>query len=488
MSPASSCPPAAGKSPPARKAVAPPLSADAPPLSELTALSPVDGRYAAHSACLRGVFSEFGLFRYRVRVEIAWLKALAACPEMPQLAAFSATQCAFLDGIVRDFSPAEAGAVKEIEQTTRHDLKAVEYYLRRRLAEHPELGAAREFVHFACTSEDINNPAWGLMLRDGLQQVLAPAMAELIGVLEEHARNWAQVPMLARTHGQAASPTTVGKEFRVFAERCKGRARDLAEAPVYGKMNGASGNFNAHCAACPEVDWPQLCETVVGSLGLSCNPCTTQVEPGDGSAALLHALCRFNTVLIDLDRDLWGYISLGYFGQRAAQGEVGSSTMPHKVNPIDFENSEGNAGVANALAAHLAASLPLSRWQRDLSGSTVIRNLGPVFAHSLLAVRSAITGLRKLSLNETALARDLEAHPEVLAEAIQTVMRLHGLDEPYEQLKALTRGRADLSLRDLHGFIETLELPGDHKRRLLQLSPRTYVGLAARLAAAANGK
>jgi len=455
---------------------------DRAPLSELTALSPADGRYAGKTQILRGIFSEFGLMRRRVAVEVRWFKALAACAQIPQLPALSDEQNIFLDNIAANFSPADARAIKKIESQTRHDVKAVEYFLKERLDAGPGLAPAREFVHFACTSEDINNLACALMLRDGLAQVLLPALDRLSAQLERHAGHWAELPMLARTHGQAASPTTVGKEFRVFAARCKNLARQITGVQLGGKINGATGNYNAHIIACPAVDWRALSAELVASLGLAHHDCTTQVAPNDDIAALLHAMCRFNSALLDMNRDLWGYIALGYFGQRAGKNEVGSSTMPHKINPIDFENSEGNIGIANALAQHLAAQLPLSRWQRDLSNSTVIRNLGLVFAHTLLAAAAAANGLGKLTVDRKALARDLEHNPQVLAEAVQTVMRLHGIRDSYEQLKELTRGKSELTLEELRGFVRGLKIPGRDKQRLLQLAPHSYTGMAADIA------
>lgn len=455
---------------------------DRAPLSELTALSPADGRYAGQTKILRGIFSEFGLMRRRVAVEVRWFKALAACAQIPQLPALSDEQNIFLDRIAEDFSAADARAIKKIESQTRHDVKAVEYFLKQRLDAGPGLASKREFLHFACTSEDINNLACALMLRDGLAQVLLPALEKLTAQLERHAAEWAGLPMLARTHGQAASPTTVGKEFRVFAVRCKNLARQITGVQLGGKINGATGNYNAHLAACPAVDWRALSAELVASLGLAHHDCTTQVAPNDDIAALLHAMCRFNSALLDMNRDLWGYIALGYFGQRAGKNEVGSSTMPHKINPIDFENSEGNIGIANALAQHLAAQLPLSRWQRDLSNSTVIRNLGLVFAHTLLAAAAATAGLGKLTVNEKNLARDLERNPQVLAEAIQTVMRLHGIRDSYEQLKELTRGKNEITLEGLREFVRGLKIPGQDKQRLLQLTPHSYTGMAADIA------
>jgi adenylosuccinate lyase len=445
----------------------------------LTALSPLDGRYGDKVAALRALFSEYGLIRHRVLVELRWLAALAAEPGIAELPPFSQKATAELERLGREFSPADARRVKEIEAVTHHDVKAVEYFLKERVAGNAELTRAAEFFHFACTSEDINNLAYGLMLKAGREAVLLPAVDRLIGALEELALAHAAKPMLARTHGQPASPTTVGKELANFAHRLQRQRARIAQVALLGKTNGAVGNYNAHLAAYPEVDWPALARRFVEALGLGWNPYTTQIEPHDFLAELCHALAHFNTVLIALDRDLWGYIALGYFRQKTAPGEVGSSTMPHKVNPIDFENSEGNLGVANALLAHLAEKLPVSRFQRDLSDSTVLRNLGTALGHCLLAYESCLKGLGKLELDEARLTADLEENWEVLAEAIQTVMRRYGLANPYERLKDLTRGQTGITRATLHDFIRELEIPDEAKQRLLALTPASYTGNAA---------
>lgn len=448
-------------------------------LSPLTALSPIDGRYADQLVDLRPFFSEFGLIRYRVLVEARWLQALAAHPGIPDVPLLSEHTVRQLEDIVAHFSIDDAERVKKIERTTRHDVKAVEYFLKEKVADNTELVEVSEFIHFACTSEDINNLAYALILQDARLQVLLPLMGQVIDTLTEMVRRFAAVPMLARTHGQPASPTTVGKELANVVHRLR-RARDqVAEVLLFGKINGAVGNYNAHLIAYPDVDWPTLACSFVTQLGLQWNPCTTQIEPHDAIAELCHAIVRFNTVLLDFSRDMWGYISLGYFRSRTAVGEVGSSTMPHKVNPIDFENAEGNLGVANALLSHLAEKLPISRWQRDLSDSTVLRNLGVVHGHSVLAYRATHKGLNKLDVNTTALDADLNNHWEVLAEAIQTVMRRYRLDQPYERLKALTHGQV-LERAALEAFVDTLvEIPEEERVRLKSLQPATYIGNAA---------
>ncbi len=452
-------------------------------LSPLTALSPLDGRYAGQAGELRAWFSEFALIRARVRVEAAWLAHLAAEPGVgpdPEPAAL-----ARLDETARAFSEADARAVKAIEGATNHDVKAVEYFLRERLAAWP---ATAEFVHFACTSEDINNLAWALLVRGAREEALAPRIDALAGALRTLAHRYAEVPMLARTHGQAASPTTMGKELANVVARLERQRAQIAQQPVLGKMNGATGNYSAHHAAWPQADWPDVARRFVEErLGLAFNPYTTQIEPHDWLAEWLEAVARLDTVLIDFARDVWGYISLGYFRSRAVEGEVGSSTMPHKVNPIDFENAEGNLGVANALLDHFARKLPVSRWQRDLTDSTVLRNLGAGLGYALLGWKSVERGLARLELDEAALAADLERHPEVLAEAIQTVMRRHGAPGGYERLKDLTRGRAgagggSLGADELRAFIAALDLPEAEKARLAALAPGDYTGLAARLA------
>jgi adenylosuccinate lyase len=447
----------------------------------LLALSPLDGRYAAKVDALRPIFSEFGLIRARVRVEIEWLKALAAEPGVEELKPLSAVASQRLDSLVDGFDPKAAKRVKEIERTTNHDVKAVEYYIKERLHDDAELAPALEFVHFGCTSEDINNLAYGLMLSEARENVLLPALDKLIAALRERAQAHAALPMLSRTHGQTASPTTVGKEFANVAMRLKRQRAQLAAVSLAGKMNGAVGNYNAHVVAYPEVDWPALAQRFVESLGLEFNAYTTQIEPHDGIAELCDAQRRANTIVIDLCRDIWGYISLGYFRQAVKAGEVGSSTMPHKVNPIDFENAEGNLGLSSALLDHFAVKLPVSRFQRDLTDSTVLRALGVGFGHALVALDALMRGLGKLSVNEQQLAADLDNSWEVLAEPVQTVMRRHGLPNPYEQLKALTRGQG-IDAQAMGAFIEGLQLPAAAKARLKALTPAAYIGLAEALA------
>ena len=450
-------------------------------LSPLTALSPVDGRYGSRTAALRSIASEFGLVRYRVAVEVAWLKALAARADFDALAPFDPAAEAALDGIAHGFSIDDARRVKGIERETNHDVKAVEYFIRERIADVPELAGAREFVHFACTSEDINNLAYAMMLSDARAQVLLPSMRDLTGAVRGLAREHAAVAMVSRTHGQPASPTTVGKEMSVFAARLERQLQAFETVPVMGKFNGAVGNYNAHLAACPDVDWHRVSREFVERLGLAWNSHTTQIEPHDSTAELFHALSRFNRVVLDLCRDVWTYISLGYFRQRPVAGETGSSTMPHKVNPIDFENAEGNVGIANAILDHLAAKLPVSRLQRDLSDSTAQRNLGVGLAHSLVAYESCLKGIGKLALDEGAIARDLAGAWELLAEPIQTVMRRNGIEDSYERLKELTRGRT-VDRAMLERFVESLPIPREDKDALLSLTPATYVGAAERLA------
>jgi adenylosuccinate lyase len=451
-------------------------------LAALTALSPLDGRYAGKVAALSGHFSEFGLIRHRVRIEIAWLEALAAEPAIPEVPPFPPAAAEALAAVARDFAPADAARVKAIERETNHDVKAVEYWLKERLAAVPEVARVAEFIHFACTSEDINNLAHGIALADARRDVLLPLLHAVAGDLRALAHAHAALPMLARTHGQPATPTTLGKELANVVARLERQIAAFAKVPVKGKMNGAVGNYNAHVVAYPEVDWERFAARVVTSLGLEFNPYTTQIEPHDCIAEYCDALARANTVLIDLDRDVWGYISVGYFRQRMRAGEVGSSTMPHKVNPIDFENSEGNLGLANALLRHFAEKLPISRWQRDLTDSTVLRNLGVALGHALLGCASLRQGLGKLEADPAATAADLDANPEVLAEAIQTVMRRYGLPTPYEQLKALTRGQAGMTREALVAFVDGLALPDDVKARLRDLSPAAYTGLAEALA------
>lgn len=450
-------------------------------LNALTALSPVDGRYADKAAPLRPLFSEFGLIHHRVKVELAWLQALADADGVPEVGALSDRARDVLDAIDRDFDDAAAARVKAIERTTNHDVKAVEYFIKERIADDAELGPLAEFVHFACTSEDVNNLAYALMLERARTEVLLPALDRVIETLADFARRYASVPMLSRTHGQPASPTTLGKEFANVVHRLRRQRASLADVALLGKVNGAVGNYNAHLAAYPDVDWPALARGVVEDLGLAWNPYTTQIEPHDCIAEYCDALARVNTIVLDLCRDCWSYVSVGYFRQKAVDGETGSSTMPHKVNPIDFENAEGNVGLANALLGHLASKLPVSRLQRDLTDSTVLRNLGPALAHALLAFQSCVRGLGKLEADEARIRAELDDAWEVLGEAVQTVMRRHGIEQPYEKLKALTRGRR-IDRDSLHAFIRGLELPDEARERLLALTPASYIGAAARLA------
>ena len=448
----------------------------------LTALSPLDGRYASKTRALQEHFSEYALIRHRVRVEIAWLKALASEPAFAFLPAFSPATVAELDRVAAAFSLADAERVKAIEATTNHDVKAVEYWLREAFRGNAEIAAAGEFIHFACTSEDINNLAHALMVRGGLESVLLPAIDAIAARLDELARAHAGLAMLSRTHGQPATPTTLGKEMANVAWRLKRARLALAAVEMLGKVNGATGNFNAHVVAAPAMDWPAFSRRFVTGLGIAYNPLTIQIEPHDALAEAFDALARLNTILVDLDRDLWGYISLGYFRQKVKAGEVGSSTMPHKVNPIDFENSEGNLGLASALLRHLAEKLPVSRWQRDLTDSTVLRNMGAAFGYCLLGYDSCLRGLGTLEADPVRIAADLEGCWDVLAEPVQTVMRAHRIEGSYEKLKELTRGKGGITKEELHRFVASLPLPDDAKARLLALTPSTYVGLAATLA------
>lgn len=443
----------------------------------LLAVSPLDGRYQNKCQELSPYFSEYGLMRYRVLVEIKWLQALAAAPAITELPALSAEDSASLDALFTDFDLEDAQRIKDIESTTNHDVKAVEYFIKEKLQDRESLATHLEFVHFACTSEDINNLSYALMVRDGRDKVMLPAIAEVIAKLRELAHANAEQPLLSRTHGQPASPSTVGKEFANVVYRLERQQEQLTNSPVLGKINGAVGNFNAHYSAYPEVDWPTLAEKFVNDLGLTWNPYTTQIEPHDFLAELFAALSRVNTIMLDLDRDIWGYISLGYFKQKTIAGEVGSSTMPHKVNPIDFENSEGNLGLANAMLGHLAEKLPVSRWQRDLTDSTVVRNVGSAMAYSLIAYRATLKGLGKLQLNAPAIDADIDACWEILAEPIQTVMRRYGVPEPYEKLKALTRGQT-INETTIREFVATLEIPDAAKKELQSLTPRSYLGNA----------
>ena len=449
--------------------------------SGLKAISPADGRYADKVNDLRDIFSEYGLIRFRILVEVRWLQCLADEESVSELVAPSPVMKDVLNSIVDDFSLDDAERVKAIEATTNHDVKAVEYFIREKLGNGPETSALKDFLHFACTSEDINNLSYALMLRLARKDVLIPKMRELRNQLQAMVRSHAAVPMLSRTHGQTASPTTVGKEFANFVKRLEIAQRQFADVVIRGKFNGAVGNFNAHVVAYPEIDWRAISQRFIDSLGLDQNSHTTQIEPHDWTAEYAHALLRYNTILIDLCRDIWGYVSLGYFTQKVARNEVGSSTMPHKVNPIDFENAEGNLGMSTALLSHFAEKLPVSRWQRDLTDSTVQRNFGVAVGYSMIAMQSTLKGLGKLQINEAAIAADVNGAWEVLAEAVQTVMRRYGIPEPYEKLKALTRGQV-VTQELLQTFITTLEIPDAERQRLLDLTPQSYIGLAAELA------
>ena len=451
------------------------------PLTELSALSPLDGRYASKTDALRPILSEAGFMHHRVKVEIAWLLALSEAG-LDELKPFSAESKAVLQNIAAEFTEQDAARIKSIEATTNHDVKAVEYWLKEQVQAHPELVAASEFIHFACTSEDINNTSHGMMLKTARDAVLLPALTKLIARLSELAHQHADVPMMSRTHGQPASPTTMGKEIANVVARLRRTQQAIAAVEILGKMNGAVGNYTAHLSAYPHVDWQAVAREVVEQrLGLIFNPYTIQIEPHDYIAELFDAIARTNTILIDLCRDVWGYISLGFFKQKTKAGEIGSSTMPHKVNPIDFENAEGNLGMANAVLGHMAEKLPVSRWQRDLTDSTVLRNIGVGFGYTLLAYDSCLRGLNKLEVNPARMAEDLDQNWEVLAEPVQTVMRRYGVENPYEQLKELTRGKG-ISQAALHEFIRGLAIPQDAKDRLLAMTPATYVGLAAQLA------
>lgn len=450
-------------------------------LSSLTAVSPIDGRYGSKVSELRDIFSEFGLIKFRVEVEIRWLQALAAHPQIEELAAFSVEANQFLDDIVSNFSLEDAERVKEIERTTNHDVKAVEYLIKEKFTaakdDFPELEADSEFVHFACTSEDINNLSHGLMLTNGMQKSVLPSMKEVVDKLEELSLEYAEIPMLSRTHGQTASPSTMGKEFANVVARLRRQLTQIEKVEILGKINGAVGNYNAHISAYPGIDWAENAKTFIESLGLNFNPYTTQIEPHDYIAELFDAIARFNTILIDLDRDIWAYISMAFFKQKTIAGEVGSSTMPHKVNPIDFENSEGNLGLANAILGHLAEKLPISRWQRDLTDSTVLRNLGVGLAHSMIAYQATLKGLNKLQINPERLAADLDNAWEIMAEPIQTVMRRYKVEQPYEKLKELTRGNV-MNQETIQNFVKTLDIPESAKAELLKLTPSTYIGNA----------
>ena len=447
-------------------------------LTSLTAISPIDGRYGSKTKDLRRFFSEYGLIRYRLVVEVQWLLALGEQPEIKEVPKFSSAAREALLGMLDNFSEDDARRIKEIERFTNHDVKAVEYFLKEKVSHNKELNRVNEFIHFACTSEDINNLAYGLILMESRNEIVIPLMNEVTDAVRNLAHLYADQPMLSRTHGQPASPTTVGKEMANFVYRLQRQTQQLEEVPVLGKINGAVGNYNAHLSAYPEVDWPSLACEFVTDLGLVWNPYTIQIEPHDYIAELFDTMARFNSILMDLCRDTWGYISIGYFKQKTVAGEVGSSTMPHKVNPIDFENAEGNLGLANAMFNHLSAKLPISRWQRDLTDSTVLRNLGVGIAHSLIAYHSALKGISKLEVDSERLLKDLDNNWEVLAEPIQTVMRRYGIEKPYEKLKELTRGQRVTS-QVLRDFIQTLAIPSDAKEQLLQLTPSTYLGNAA---------
>ena len=452
-------------------------------LSELTALSPVDGRYAAKTSDLRQYFSEYGLIKHRVLVEVRWLQALAneaAITEVPQ---FSDEANAYLEAILNDFAESDAQQIKDIERTTNHDVKAVEYYLKEKIAVNAELHAVTEFIHFACTSEDINNLSHALMLQGGRDEVLLKEIDQLNSAIKTLAIDNAEIPMLCRTHGQTASPSTLGKEMANVTYRLQRQREQIANIQILGKMNGAVGNYNAHYSAYPDIDWPKFSQNFIESLGISFNPYTIQIEPHDYIAELFDATSRYNTIIIDFCRDIWSYISIGYFKQKVIAGEVGSSTMPHKVNPIDFENAEGNMGMANAMMNHLSQKLPISRWQRDLTDSTVLRTLGVGFGHTSIAIQSTLKGISKLEVNEKAIAADLDANWEVLAEPIQTVMRRYGIEKPYEKLKELTRGQR-INAEKMAEFIQKLEIPEEAKQQLLELSPATYIGNAVEQAKA----
>jgi len=446
----------------------------------LTAISPIDGRYGSKVEAYRPIFSEFGLIRYRVQVEVRWLQALANHPQITEVPTFSDTANQLLNNIVSQFSENDAQNIKDIERTTNHDVKAVEYFLKQKIADNAELHKVNEFIHFACTSEDINNLSYALMLKEG-RGTLLPEIIDCIEAIKQVALATASQPMMSRTHGQTASPTTTGKEFANVVARLLRQKEQFESVELLGKTNGAVGNYNAHSVAYPEIDWEKFAKEFVESLGLFWNAYTIQIEPHDYIAEYFHALSRFNTILLDFNRDIWGYISLGYFKQKTIAGEVGSSTMPHKVNPIDFENSEGNLGLANAIFSFLSEKLPVSRWQRDLTDSTVLRNIGVGIAHTSIAIQSSLKGISKLQINPEALEADLNNNWEVLAEPIQMVMRRYGIEKPYEKLKELTRGNR-ITAEDLFDFIEKLEIPADAKKSLQALTPRTYIGYAEKLA------
>ncbi|ENL8513336.1 adenylosuccinate lyase [Providencia rettgeri] len=446
-------------------------------LSSLTAVSPIDGRYGDKVSALRTIFSEFGLLKFRVQVEVRWLQKLAATAEIKEVPSFDNDAIAYLDEIVANFCEKDAMRIKEIERTTNHDVKAVEYFLKEKVANIPALHAVSEFIHFACTSEDINNLSHALMLKTAREEVLLPQWRQIIDKVKAMAHEYRNLPLLSRTHGQPATPSTIGKEFANVAYRLERQYRQLQQVEILGKINGAVGNYNAHMVAYPEVNWHEFSETFVTSLGIQWNPFTTQIEPHDYIAELFDCVARFNTIVLDFDRDIWGYIALNHFKQKTVAGEIGSSTMPHKVNPIDFENSEGNLGLANAVLGHLASKLPVSRWQRDLTDSTVLRNLGVGLGYTLIAYQSTMKGLNKLEVNEQHLLDELNQNWEVLAEPIQTVMRRYGIEKPYEKLKELTRGKR-VTAEGMKQFIDGLELPEHEKARLKEMTPANYIGYA----------
>ena len=446
-------------------------------LSALTAISPVDGRYQNKTDVLRPIFSEYGLFRFRVLVEIEWLKKLSKNPNIKEIESFSASSISLLDNIKNNFSIDDAKQIKKIEKITNHDMKAVEYFIREKIQSDPKLKNVSQFIHFACTSEDINNLSYALMLKDARENILLPKLQKLIIILQEMSDSYASIPMLSRTHGQTASPTTLGKEMAIYVYRALRQMKQFENIELLGKLNGAVGNFNAHFAAYPDINWMSLSKEFIEELGLTWNPYTTQIESHDYMAEYFHTLARTNTILIDLCRDLWGYISLGYFNLKPIKGEVGSSTMPHKVNPIDFENAEGNFGIADSIFEHLAMKLPTSRWQRDLSDSTVLRNAGVGIAHTIIAFDSTVAGLSKIDINKDVIHEDLKDSWEVLTEPIQTVMRRYNIDNAYEKLKKLSRGQK-INKEILHNFIEQLDIPDDAKSRLKELNPSNYLGNA----------
>ncbi|HHH0067456.1 TPA: adenylosuccinate lyase [Yersinia enterocolitica] len=446
-------------------------------LSSLTAVSPIDGRYGDKVSALRPIFSEFGLLKFRVQVEVRLLQKLAACAEIKEVPAFDANANAYLDKIVQEFNEQDAQRIKTIERTTNHDVKAVEYFLKEKVASVPALHAVSEFIHFACTSEDINNLSHALMLQTARQDVILPEWRKIIDSIKALAHQYRDLPLLSRTHGQPATPSTIGKELANVAYRMERQFRQLSQVEILGKINGAVGNYNAHIVAYPEVDWHQFSESFVTSLGINWNPYTTQIEPHDYIAELFDCVARFNTILIDFDRDIWGYIALNHFKQKTIAGEIGSSTMPHKVNPIDFENSEGNLGLSNAVLGHLASKLPVSRWQRDLTDSTVLRNLGVGLGYALIAYQATMKGISKLEVNEAHLLEELDHNWEVLAEPIQTVMRRYGIEKPYEKLKELTRGKR-VDAAGMQAFIDSLALPEAEKTRLKAMTPANYIGRA----------